>query len=249
LVSKYFIRERSIYWTRLFSKECRRGYQAFSVLEEMLTTEQSYASILGIESADYVKQMKRNPQWAHDFTHMLYDYHWPHAKALADNLDLSNYHSILDVGGGSGVMLIPLLRKYKHLKACVLDIEAVIPVTRKIIRREKLAKRIDTIAGDMHKKIPGGYDVVLFCDAELGDGTTLKLAYQSMPNGGLVALVEDFSSDDWTVPLYRLMWQLRSNSFWLKTWRQIVEMLIGCGFKHIAHRKILGDTWLITGRK
>jgi hypothetical protein len=249
LANKYYVRERSIFWTKLFSEWCCREYQAFSVLEEMLTTEQSYASILGIDSADYIKEMKRDSQWAYDFTHMLYYHHLPHAKALAQNLDLSNHHSLLDVGGGSGVMSMALVRKHKHLKACVLDIEPVIHVAKMIIRKEKLTKRIDTLVGDHDKHIPGGYDVMMFCDAEIGDGSTLTLAYDSLPMGGLVALVEDFSSDDWTVPLYRLMWQLRSNSFWLKNRRQIVTMLKKSGFQAIKGHRIYGDTWMITGRK
>jgi SAM-dependent methyltransferase len=249
LANKYYVRERSIYWTTFFYEECRKDYRAFSVLEEMLTTERPYASILGIDSADYIKEMKENPQLAHDFTHMLYYHHLPHAKALAENLDLSSYHLVLDVGGGSGVMLIPLVRKFKHLKACVLDIEPVIRVAGKIIRREKLQGRIDTMVGDMKKHIPGGYDVIMFCDSELGGVGTLKMAYDGLSEGGLVVLVEDYSSDDWTVPLYRLMWQLRSNSFWLKNRSQMVTMLRDCGFKTVKGRKIYGDTWLITGRK
>ncbi|UCE65632.1 MAG: methyltransferase [Candidatus Zixiibacteriota bacterium] len=249
LADKYYVRERSIFWTRLFSDECCREYRAFSVLEEMLTTERSYASILGIKSGNYIKEMKRNSQWAHDFTHMLYYYHLPHAKALADNLDLSDYSSVLDAGGGSGVMSIALLRRYKHLQACVLEIEPVANVAKKIIRREKLQGRIDTMVGDMKEHIPGGYDVIMFCDAEIGGGSTLKLAYESLPEGGLVVLCEDYSTDDWTVPLYRLMWQLRSNSFWLKNKNQMVTMLRDCGFKAVRSRRIYGDTWLITGRK
>jgi acetylserotonin N-methyltransferase len=180
---------------------------------------------------------------------MLYYHHLPHAKALAENLDLSKFHSVLDVGGGSGVMSMPLVRKYKHLKACVLDIEPVIHVARKIIRKEKLTGRIDTIIGDHDKHIPGGYDVMMFCDAELGDGSTLTLAFDSLPEGGLVALVEDYSSDDFTTPLYRLMWQLRSNSFWLKNKRQIASMLRKSGFQAVKSRRIYEDTWMITGRK
>jgi hypothetical protein len=249
LADKYYVRDRSIFWTKQYSEWCCREYQAFSVLEEMLTTEQSYASILGIDSAGYIEEMKRNPQWAHDFTHMLYYHHLPHAKALAQNLDLSKYRSVLDVGGGSGVMSMALVRKHKHLKACVLGIEPVIHVAKKIIRKERLTRRVDTLIGDHDKHIPDGYDVMMFCDAEIGDGSTLKLAYNSLPKGGLVVLVEDYSSDDWTVPLYRLMWQLRSNSFWLKNWRQMGAMLRKSGFTAIRSRRIYRDTWLITGRK
>jgi cyclopropane fatty-acyl-phospholipid synthase-like methyltransferase len=249
LTNKFFVRERSIYWTELFSQECVREYQAFSVLEEMLTTGKSYSSILGKDRRDYVEEMKKDQQWAYDFTHMLYYDHMPHAKALAKNLDLSGYHSVLDVGGGSGVMSMALLRRHKHLKACVLDIGPVITVAKKIISEEKLTKRIGTMVGDMTKHIPTGYDVVMLCDAELGGIKTMRMVYDSLPEGGLVVLVDDFSSDDWSVPLYRLMWQLRSNSLWLKNRRQMVTMLRESGFKAVKSRRIYKDTWLLTGRK
>ena len=249
LANKYFIKERSIYWTELYSKECVREYEAFSVLEEMLTTEKSYVSILGKDRPGYVEAMERDQQWAHDFTHMLYHDHIPHAKALAKNLDLSGYQSVLDVGGGSGVMSMALVRKYKHLKACVLDIEPVINVARKIISKEKLTKRINTIVGDMTRQIPAGHDVVMFCDAELGGVKTLKMAYNSLPEGGMVVLVDDFSSNDLTMPLYRLMWQLRSNSFWIRNKHQMSGMLRESGFKAVKSRRIYKDTWLLNGRK
>ena len=250
LANEYFVRERSIYWTRLFSAACMQEYQAFSVLEEMLTTGKSYASILGKESQDYVGEMKRDQDYANDFTHMLYYDHLPHAKALAENLDLPGYHSVLDVGGGSGVMSMALVRRYKHLKACVLDIEPVIAVAKKIISKERLTGRISTTVGDMTKHIPDGYDVIMFCDAELGDLKTLfKMVYESLPEGGLVVITDDFSSDDWTVPLYRLMWQLRSNSFWIKNRRQVTGLLRESGFRAVRSRRIYKDTWLLTGRK
>lgn len=249
LAEKYYVHGRSIHWTRLFSQECVREYQAFSVLEEMLATGQDYLTILGLAPRDYVNEMKENPQWAYDFTHMLYYDHLPDARALAANLDLTDYHSVLDVGGGSGVMSIALVRKYKHLKACVLDIEAVVSVARKIIRREKLTRRIDTCVGDMTKHIPGGYDVIMFCDAEPGDIETLKKVYASLPDGGLVVLVENFCSEDWTEPLYKLMWQIRSKGLWLRNRRQAAERLRKCGFKAVKARRIYSDVWMITGRK
>lgn len=249
LTSKFFVRGRSIYWTQLFSQECVREYQAFSVLEEMLTTGRSYASIIGADGRDYVEEMRQDRRRAHDFTHMLYYDQLPHAEALAKSLDLSGYHSVLDVCGGSGVMSMPLVRKYRHLKACVLDIEPVVAAAKKIIARERLTRRIGTIVGDMTKHIPVGYDVVMFCDAELGGVKTLKMAYDSLPEGGLVVLVDDFSSDDLTVPLCRLMLQLRSNSFWIKNRQQVAAMLRESGFKAVRSRRLYRDTWLVTGRK
>jgi hypothetical protein len=131
----------------------------------------------------------------------------------------------------------------------VLDIEPVVTVAQKIISKERLTRRISTTVGDMARNIPAGYDVVMFCDSELGGVETLKMAYDSLPEGGLVVLVDDFSSDDWTVPLYRLMWQLRSNSFWIRSRRQMIAMLRESRFRSVKSRRLYKDTWLLTGRK
>ena len=249
LADEYFVHERSIYWTRLYSGECRKEYWAFAVLEEMLTTGKSSSALLGKKNRNYVDEMRHNEQWAHDFTHMLYHHHQPHAKALAAHLDLSKYNRLLDVGGGSGVMSMALVRRFKHLKATVLDIETVVGVAKKIIRKERLTRRIDTMVGDMTKNIPDGYDVIMFCDAESGGLKTLRMVYDSLPKNGLVIITDDFSTDDLTTPLYRLMWQLRSNSFWLKRPKQIVELVREAGFKAVKSRNIYRDTSMITGRK
>ncbi|UCD62859.1 MAG: methyltransferase [Candidatus Zixiibacteriota bacterium] len=248
LAEKYYVRDRSIHWTRIYSKECQREYQAFSVLEQMLITGRDFESILGIKREGYVELMKKDPRWAHDFTHMLYYDHLPVARALAKALDLTEHHRVLDVGGGSGVVSIALVRRYKHIKACVLDIEAVIKVTKKLIRRERLARRIDTCVGDMTKNIPSGYDVILFCDAE-SPLDVLGMTHDSLPPDGMVAIAEDFSTEDLTEPFYRLMWQLRSKRMWLPTVGRAKERLRASGFRSIKPRRIYGDFWLITGRK
>jgi hypothetical protein len=122
-------------------------------------------------------------------------------------------------------------------------------VTKKIIRREKLTRRVDTYVGDMDKHIPGGYDVIMFCDAGSCSIDELTRSYDSLPDGGLIVLVENFIWDDWTKPLYRLMWQIRSSDVWLLSARQAVEKLRDSGFRAIKKRKIFKDMWLIAGRK
>jgi len=248
LAKKYYIKERSVYWTEFFSEACIKEYEAFSVLEEMLKTGKNYEDILGIKRKYYVQSMMEDPVKAQQFTYMLYYDHLPDAKALAKNLDLKNYHKVLDVGGGSGVMSIELVKKYRHLKACVFDLEAVINVTRKIIRKEKLSKRVSTIAGDLHKDIPEGSDVIMFCDSYFNN-EVLETVYKRLPDRGLIALVDKFSSDNFTEPLFRVMWQLRSKSFWLTSRNQAANMLRATGFKSVKKKRISEDLWMITGIK
>jgi len=111
LAQKYFIKERSIYWTRLFSAECIKYYIAFSILEEIVTTGRDYRKILGVDHKSDYQRLQDDPQWASDFTYLLYHLHKPNAAALADSLDLSGCRNLLDIGGGSGVASIALVRE------------------------------------------------------------------------------------------------------------------------------------------
>lgn len=249
LAEKYYIKERSIYWTTLYSEECVREFVAFSVLEEMLKTGKGYEEILGIKRTGYIEMMMKNRRWADDFTNMLYHFHQPDARALAQNLDLKNHEKVLDVAGGSGVMSMALARKYPHIKACVLDIENVIAAAKKIIRKEGLSKRVDARVGDMNKDLPDGYDVIMFCDSASPNERLLKMVYGKLPKGGMVVFVDKFSSEDFTEPLDRLMWQMRSKKFWLMTKNQAVCALRENGFKAVKKKEILKNVWLLTGRK
>ncbi|MBN1213460.1 MAG: methyltransferase domain-containing protein [candidate division Zixibacteria bacterium] len=248
LASKYYVKERPIEWTRFYSETCFLDYADYSVLKETLLTGKSNIELLGIKREGYVEYMRRDKHAAHDFTRMLYHDHLRDAELLSKNLDLTGYNNILDLGGGSGVMSIALVRKYKFVKACVLDIEPVIKVTKKIIKEHGLTKRITTLAGDMHKHIPEGYDVIMLCDAD-SSKDTLKNVYQSLDTGGMVVIVDNFSSEDLTKPLFRLLWQLRSNSPWLMTLKQAKEQLQEAGFRSIRQKKLYGCTWMLTGLK
>ena len=72
--------------------------------------------------------------------------------------------ALLDVGGGSGVMSIALAKKNPQLRATILDIEPVCKVAAGIIRRAGLGKRVRTLAGNIHDRLPAGYDVIMMCD-------------------------------------------------------------------------------------
>ena len=249
LADKYFVRDRSIYWTDIYSDECVEEYRAFSVLEEMLTTGRDYESIMGIKRDYYLDKMKNDYKWARGFTHMLYHYHQPSANVLARLVDLAKYRNLLDVGGGSGVMSMALVRRFPNLKATILDMATVCRAAKGLIRENKLTKRIKTMVGDMNKKIPGGYDVIMFCDSGGHIPEILKRTYNALPEGGLLILTDSFSSDDLTEPFTRLMWQLRSQKTWLTTAKEAEKNVKAAGFRIVRRRRLHDNEWLITARR
>jgi predicted nicotinamide N-methyase len=248
---KYFIAERSIYWTRQFSKECVSAYERLTVLEQALATGKRHHQIKDLAEPDYLQRMKRNPREAEDFTQMLFYLHQGDAEALASHLDLSRHRKVLDVAGGSGVMSIALAnaKKNPHLQACILDIAPVCRIAARNVRRAKLSRRIRTQAGDIHRGLPAGYDVIMFCDIGPIATGLLRDAYEKLPPHGLVVLADRYVSDDGTSPLDRLAAHFVGSGFGLATRAQMVEALKACGFRRIKSKKAYQDVWFITGVK
>lgn len=249
LAEKYFIQERSIYWTRQFSSENVKNFTRFSVLEKALKTGKDPRQLLGKKLQSYLTEMRDNTKQAHDFTYMLFHYHQSDAQALAQHLNLNKYHKILDVGGGSGVMSIALLKKFHHLRAGILDIEPVCAITKEIIAKEEFSNRIQIHTGDMYEPYPPGYDVIMFCDVGAMNEKLLSNAYRNLPEGGMVLLVDRFLSEDRTDPLDILLHQFIGSTFGTETVKEVVEMLAKGRFQYIQSHNFYKDVWLITGIK
>jgi 3-hydroxy-5-methyl-1-naphthoate 3-O-methyltransferase len=246
---KYFIAERSIYWTRQYSKECAEAYEALTVLEEALRSGKSYEAIKGLKKPSYTEAMQRDRRQAEDFTQMLFHFHQEDAEALARYLDLSKRQAVLDVAGGSGVMSIALAKTYPHLRGCVLDIPAVSAIAAGNISRAGLSGRVGTLAGDIHHSLPTGYDVIMFCDIGPLPKQLLSNAYKRLPANGLLVVVDRYLSEDGTKPLDRLVEYFAGSSFGLATWRDMVQAIKACGFQAVKAKNVYHDVWFITAVK
>lgn len=249
LAEKYFVAERSIYWTRQYSQECVQAYEALTSLETTLTSGKSYISKKRLKKSSYVEAMKGDPGRAEDFTQMLFHFHQDDAEALANWLDLSGRKAVLDVGGGSGVMSIALAKKNRHLRAVILDIAPVCEIAARNVRRERLSKRVDTLAGDIRSSLPEGFDVILICDIGVVTTALLTNASESLQQGGLVVLVDRYLSGNRTQPLDRVGAQFVGSSFPLATSTDMKEALKSCGFKAVKASNVYRDVWFITGIK
>ncbi len=249
LAQKYFIRERPIYWTRQYSKECVESYEALTVLEKALTSGRRYEQIKRVKKASYIEAMKRNRRQAEDFTQMLFHLHGPDAEALAGYLDLSRHRAVLDVAGGSGVMSIALAKKNPHLRACILDIAPVCRIAAENVRRAGLSRRVRTQAGDIRRPLPTGYDVIMFCDIGPVSPQLLQAAYKALPPRGLVVLADRYFTDDGTKPLDRSLEHFVGSSFGLATRCDMVEAVKSCGFQRVKGSNVYRDVWYITGSK
>ena len=83
-------------------------------------------------------------------------------RALATRYDFSPYTTLADVGGGSGGMALALTEAYPQLRATVIDLPTVIPITQRFLAEAGATDRVQVVAADVvHAPVPGTYDVAV----------------------------------------------------------------------------------------
>ena len=84
------------------------------------------------------------------------------AKLLLSQVNFADCKELLDIGGGSGGLGITITKSNPHLKATILDLPSVTPITKKFVENENANNQIKIIAADaVNDPIPGLYDVVI----------------------------------------------------------------------------------------
>jgi predicted TPR repeat methyltransferase len=202
------------------------------------------------EPKDYVEKMRASPARAREFTRMLFEIHQPLANQIAALLDLSDVQRMMDLGGGSGVVSMALLRKYPALTSTVVDIENVCLAGREIAAEEGLSDRISyhpvEFASD---EFPTGFDMVLQCDVGAFGLPLFQKLFETLKPGGRLIFVEHYSPTDETAPVTRLDWtfldSLRDPHFIFPTRAQVKAQLAQAGFDVAPEHQTLGSGWII----
>jgi SAM-dependent methyltransferase len=154
---------------------------------------------------DEVQEILENPSYAAAFTRMLYEIHLPLAEQLANLLDLRGVKRLMDVGGGSGVVSLALLRKQSDLTAVVVDVETVCRAGRQIAAENRLQNRITYIAADiLQDDLPAGSDMAMLCDVGLFSEALYRRIHDVLPVNGRLVVVDKFAPTETDAPPSRL---------------------------------------------
>lgn len=129
------------------------------------------------------------------------------APVLARTLDLSSARVLLDVGGGTGIYSLALLKANPGLRAVVWDRPQVLKIAREFAADHGLLDRVDLRPGDMFADpVPAGCDAVLVSnilhDWDVPECRVLvnRLA-AALPPGGRLLIHDVFLNDAMDGPL------------------------------------------------
>ena len=83
------------------------------------------------------------------------------AAAVLAAYDFSPYRTLVDVGGGHGALLAPILRAHPHLEGVLFDQPHVLAGARAYLEAAGVAARCRLVAGDFFAAVPPGADAYL----------------------------------------------------------------------------------------
>ena len=223
----------------LLAREARERLPGLCHLPLSLREPESAWEAIGLTPRMYVDRMDEDAERARRFTRMLYELHEPLADELADCLDLGGVDHLMDLGGGSGVVSLALLRRYPQLKATVVDIANVCSAGREIAAELSAEDRITYHAADfLQDELPSGFDMVLECDVNVYNVLLFRRVRDSLNPGGRFVIVDQFAPAEGVAPASRVHWalegSLRTASFQFPTAAMIRDRLREAGFRDLT---------------
>lgn len=76
--------------------------------------------------------------------------------------DLSAFHNLLDVGGGTGGLAIAITEACPHIRAVVVDQANITPLTRQFVAEAEATSRVHVLTADIvNEPLVGSYDVAV----------------------------------------------------------------------------------------
>jgi multifunctional cyclase/dehydratase/O-methyltransferase len=96
---------------------------------------------------------------------------------LTSLIDLAPFATVADLGGGDGLFLAALLRRYPHLGGVLVDRPHIASVAGELLADAGLGERTNTRATDLRVEVPDGYDAYVLKHVlhEYPDETVLRI--------------------------------------------------------------------------
>ncbi len=134
-------------------------------------------------------------------------------QAFAAKFDFSNYQTLCDVGGASGLLCELVTKQHPHLQCLTFDLPPVEPIARKSIACAGLTDRVRVVSGDFLTDTLPKADVITM-SAILHDWNLeikkhlIRLAYEALPENSAFVAIESLIDDDRKENVFGLMMSL-----------------------------------------
>lgn len=135
------------------------SWQAWGDLKSSLKTGQpSVEKFMGDTFFNY---LARNPEDAAIFNGSMAAYQTLNAPAVVNAYDFSSARRVMDVGGGSGMLMAHILGAHPHVRGSVLEMPHPAGEARERFASLGLTARCEVFEGDFFTSVPAGQDVYI----------------------------------------------------------------------------------------
>jgi hypothetical protein len=130
------------------------------------------------------------------------------AHAMPEKYDFTRHRKVLDLGGGVGEYLVPILDRFPQLEGTLFELPPVTEVARDALAANPVGSRINIVAGDLFEDaIPEDHDALILANVVhyFDHARNLKLLRRIRERvlaGARVLLVDFWTNPQHTEPLF-----------------------------------------------
>jgi hypothetical protein len=177
------------------------------------------------------------------------------ARALPARYDFAPHARILDVGGGTGSYLLPILARWPGVRGTLFELPPSADAARRRLAGEPAASRVEIVEGDaLFDPIPTGHDLVIcagFLHLFNADQVVMVLRRirGAVDPGVKLLIVDQWLDRTRTRPVFAAMlaatYLLISGAGGAYSVEEGARSLEAAGFRFLEHRPLAGVTSLV----
>jgi hypothetical protein len=156
------------------------------------TGEAAFPRVYGV---GYFEHLREHPEANRICNDGLWERTALQATQIAATYDFAGLRTVVDVGGGTGALLVAILRADPTVRGVLYDLPHVIEGARPVLEAAGVAHRCATVSGDFLTSVPAGGDAYLLSRIlhDWGDAparTILRQCRSAMGLGGKLLIAE-----------------------------------------------------------
>lgn len=205
-------RNKPTYLGGILEMANNRLYRFWTDLEEALRTGKPQNEVKTGEQPVF-EMLYSDPDRMREFVTAMGGIQMGNFAKFASEFDFSRYTTHCDVGGSGAHLSIQIARNNPHMKCTSFDLPGVTQVATELVERMGLADRIAIAEGDFFKEPLPSADVITMGNILHDWGTDdkrmlIKKAYDALPEGGSLVVIENIIDDDRSVNAFGLLMSL-----------------------------------------
>ena len=195
----YLDKNKSTYIGSILEMCNNRLYGFWDNLEEGLRTGKPQNEVKG-GNKPYFEVLYSDEKRLKEYISAMGGFQMENFMTFAREFDFSDYHTLCDIGGAGGNLATQVAASHPHMECITFDLPAVSSIARENIERLDFTPRVHVVEGNFETDEFPKADVLTMGLVLHGLGTEgkmdlIKKAYDALPDGGALVVIENIIDD------------------------------------------------------